>query len=147
MVTPTLNICVPGWPLPLRVVAPVVLQASEEPLQLSPKTTVGIATLAEHWFSALEVVMLAGQVTVGFSVSLTVTVKVQVAVFSEASVTVSKTVVTPTLKVCAPGWPFPLRVVTPEVLHANDSPVQLSSNVMAGMVTLAEHEPGELFAV
>ena len=43
--------------------------------------------------------MFPGQVTVGFSVSLTVTVKVQVAVFSEASVTVSKTVVTPTLKV------------------------------------------------
>lgn len=89
----------PGCPLPLSEVAPVVLQASEELLQLSPKTTVGIATLAEHWFAVFEVVMFPGQVTVGFSVSLTVTVKVQVAVFSEASVTVSSTVVTPTLKV------------------------------------------------
>ena len=125
----------------------MALQASEEPLQLSPKTTVGIATLAEHWFAVFEVVILSGQVTVGFSVSLTVTVKVQVVVFSETSVTVSKTVVTPTLKVWAPGWSLPISSVAPVVLHANDSPVQLSSNVMAGMVTLAEQLPLVLFAV
>ncbi len=90
--------------------------------------------------------MLSGQVTVGFSVSFTVTVKVQVAVFSEASVTVSKTVVTPTLKVCAPGWPVPFIVVAPLVLQASEDPLQLSSKTTVGIATLAEHEPGVLFS-
>jgi hypothetical protein len=44
-------------------------------------------------------VMLAGHVTVGFCVSLTVTVNVQLAVLLEASLTVQETVVTPFWKV------------------------------------------------
>jgi hypothetical protein len=47
----------------------------------------------------LEAVILPGQVTEGFSVSLTVTVKLQFVVFSDASVTVRSTVVSPALKV------------------------------------------------
>ena len=43
--------------------------------------------------------MLAGQVTVGFCVSLTVTVNVQLAELLDASLTVQETVVTPFWKV------------------------------------------------
>jgi len=47
----------------------------------------------------LATVMLAGQVAVGFSSSLTVTVKLQVPVLPEASVAVQVTVVVPTANI------------------------------------------------
>jgi len=85
-------------------------------------------------------VIFAGQFAItGAWVSFTLTVNEQVAVLLAASVTVSKTVVVPTLNVFVPGCPLPLREVTPVVLQVNDSPVQLSSKVFDGIATLAKH--------
>jgi len=103
VVTPTLNVCAPGCPLPLSEVTPEVVQAMELPLQLSPKVTEGMATLAEQVPEATFAVWLAGQVIVGTSVSFTVTVNEQVAVSETPSVTKRFTVVVPLLKVCVPG--------------------------------------------
>jgi hypothetical protein len=52
-------------------------------------------TSAEHWPGSVLAMMSAGQVTLGFSVSLTVTVKTQLSVFPEASVAVEVTAVVP----------------------------------------------------
>ena len=119
----------------------------EEPLQLSPNTMDGTATLAEHKLVVFDTEIFAGQVMVGCSVSFTVTVKLHCAVCKEASVTVTVTVVSPTLNVFVPGWPFPLRVVAPLVVQAIDEPVQLSLKEIGGMVTLAEQLPVVLLAV
>lgn len=75
----------------------------ELPAQLSVKVIDGMVTLAEQIPLVLEAVRLAGQVMVGNSVSFTVTVNEQLAVSEAPSVTVRVTVVTPILKVCAPG--------------------------------------------
>ena len=56
-------------------------------------------TTAEHWPGSVDLVMFEGHATVGFSVSLTVTVKLHVAVFPDASVAVQLTVVVPIGKV------------------------------------------------
>lgn len=72
--------------------------------------------------------MLAGQVIAGGMLSLTVTVKVQVAVLLEASVAVQVTVVTPFWK------------VEPDAgTQAAVAPVQLSVGVGVVYVTFAEH--------
>ena len=65
------------------------------PGQLSP--TVGAANVATalHWPLLLGTVTLAGQLIVGFCVSLTVTVKVQLPRLFAASITEQVTVVTP----------------------------------------------------
>jgi hypothetical protein len=65
--------------------------------------------------------MLAGQVITGFSVSLTVTVKVQVAVLPELSVAVQVTVVVPLGKVEPEGG-----------LQTTVTPGQLSAAVGVG---------------
>jgi hypothetical protein len=52
-------------------------------------------TSCEHWSGAVVVVILAGQLIVGFCSSLTVTVNEQLAVLFEASVAVHVTVVVP----------------------------------------------------
>ena len=56
-------------------------------------------TTAEHCPGSVDLVMFCGHVMVGFSVSVTVTVKLQLAVLPEASVAVQLTVVVPTGKV------------------------------------------------
>ena len=56
------------------------------------------ATAREHWPGAVFVVISTGQLMVGFSLSLTVTVKEQFAVLPEASVAVQLTVFVPLLK-------------------------------------------------
>jgi hypothetical protein len=55
-------------------------------------------TVAAHMPAAAFVVMFAGHVTVGFMVSLTVTVKVHEPVLPDPSVAVQVTVVVPTGK-------------------------------------------------
>jgi hypothetical protein len=52
-------------------------------------------TTAEHWPGSFALVMLAGQLIVGFSLSLTVTVNEQLPVLFEASVAEHVTVVVP----------------------------------------------------
>ena len=52
-------------------------------------------TTAEHRPGSVDLVIFAGHAMVGFSVSLTVTVKVHVAVLPDASVAVQVTVVVP----------------------------------------------------
>jgi hypothetical protein len=55
--------------------------------------------MAPHWPASLLTEMLAGQLMTGFSLSFTVTVNEQLAVFPLASVTTKVLVVTPTGKV------------------------------------------------
>jgi len=52
-------------------------------------------TTAEHCPGSVDLVMFCGHVMVGFSVSLTVTVKEQVAVLPDVSVATQLTVVVP----------------------------------------------------
>ena len=66
---------VPICPLPLPEVTPVIVQVIVEPEQLSPKVIEGIATVATHVFMSLPTIILSGQVIVGFSVSVIVTLK------------------------------------------------------------------------
>ena len=80
-----------------------------------------------------------GQEIVGFSESVTVTVKLQLVVNEAASVTVRLTVVTPILKLWVPGWLMPLSVVTPVVLHARFELLQLSPKTINGIATAALH--------
>ena len=56
-------------------------------------------TTAEHWPGSVDLVMFAGHAMVGFSASVTVTVKLHVALFPDVSVAVQLTVVVPTGKV------------------------------------------------
>src|SRR5213594_1213108 len=76
--------------------------------------------------------MFAGQVTFGFSVSLTVTVKTQLSVFPEASVAVQVTAVVPFGKLEPEGG-----------VEVRVTPGQLSLAV-AEYVTTAEHWPGSV---
>jgi hypothetical protein len=116
VVTPVLKICVPGCPLPTISVAPVVLQAKEGLLQLSPKVMAGMVTLAVHAEASVFTDMFEGQVTEGASSSVTVTVKLQLAVFAgEApSETSTETVVSPVLKTAPFSVAFIVPVVAPE---------------------------------
>jgi hypothetical protein len=76
--------------------ASLVIIKSAPDEQLSAAVGVPKATaVAVHTPASAATLTLAGQVIVGFSVSLTVTLWVQVAVFPEASVTVQVTVVVP----------------------------------------------------
>ena len=74
-------------------------QAAVAPGQLSVGVGVAYVATAEQIPEAVLSVMFAGHVMLGFCVSLTVTVKVQLAVLLEASVAVQVTVVTPFWKV------------------------------------------------
>src|SRR6266511_8253 len=89
VVTPT------GKPDPLA--NPPVCAVSA-PGQLSLPTGVVYVTTALHWPTSTLVAMLVGQPIAGSSVSLTVTVKLHVAVLPAASVTTKVLVVTPTGK-------------------------------------------------
>jgi hypothetical protein len=79
--------------------------------------------------------MLAGQVTVGFSLSLTVTVKEQLAVLPEASVAVQLTVVVPFGKLEPDGG-----------VHTTPTPGQLSV-ALAVKLTFAAHCPGAVLVL
>ena len=103
VVVPLLNVCALGWPLPLSVVAPVVLQLNTDPVQLSPNVTDGMVTKAVHTFASVDCVMFEAQVNEGACVSFMVTVKLQVVTLLLASVAVNNTVVVPLLKVLVPG--------------------------------------------
>jgi hypothetical protein len=104
------------------------------PGQLSAAVTLKF-TVAEHWPAAAGCTMLAGQVMIGFCVSLTVTVKLQVAVRPAASVAVELTVVVPTGKALPEAGT--LTTVTPGQLSA----------ALTVKFTTAEHWPGVLFTV
>lgn len=65
------------------------------PGKLSVTTGFGYVTRAAHWFASLDLVMPAGQVMLGGWLSVTVTVKLQLAVRPTASVAVQFTVVEP----------------------------------------------------
>jgi hypothetical protein len=99
VVSPLLNVWVPGCPFPLSMLTPVVLHAILAPGQLSPKTMVGMLTEAVHSPASLLCEILLGQVMLGFSESVTVTLNEHVAVFAgrAPSVTVTKTAVSPLL--------------------------------------------------
>ncbi len=107
--------------------------AKLDPAQLSLKLTEYV-TIAAHWPGSLLTTTLAGQVMVGISVSLTVTVKEQVAVLPEPSVTVKLLAVVPEGKL------EPL--AKPDVC-AKFAPAQLSLKVTE-KVTIAAHWPGSL---
>ena len=72
-------------------------QATVTPGQLS-LAPVEYVTVAVHTPGPAIVLMLPGQVMVGFSLSLTVTVKLQLAVWLDVSAAVHVTVVVPLLK-------------------------------------------------
>lgn len=74
-------------------------QDAVAPGQLSVGVGVAYVATAEQSPAAVLSVMFAGQVMLGFCVSFTRTVNVQVAVLLEASVAVQVTVVVPTWKV------------------------------------------------
>ena len=59
--------------------------------------------LLEHWPASVRTTILAGHLRAGFSVSLIVTVKLQVLVLPTASVAAQLTVATPLLKVKPEG--------------------------------------------
>jgi hypothetical protein len=88
VVTPTLKVLVPICPVPPNTVAPVVLHEMVTLVQLSAAVMAGTATLAEQRLLSLLTTMFSGQLTVGSSTSVTVTVRLHVAVLLEASVTV-----------------------------------------------------------
>ncbi len=88
--------------------------------------------------------MFEGQVIAGGSLSVTVTVKLQVAVWAATSVAVKMTVVTPLLNDWVPICPLPLALVAPDLVQAMVEE-QLSPKVSAGTATFARHDPVVLF--
>ena len=73
--TPLLKVAVPTCPEVVPwIVAPVKAYEIEEPEQLSPKTAAGTATEALQAAKSFDTVIGAVGVTVGNSVSVTVTV-------------------------------------------------------------------------
>ena len=75
--------------VPLPVVAPVIAKVTEATEQLSPLLTGAIPlTTAVHTVASVLTTLLPGQVIVGFSLSVTVTRKLQVALLFAASLTV-----------------------------------------------------------
>jgi hypothetical protein len=136
--TVTVKVHEPGLPLasvavqvtgvvPLAKVEPLAgLQATVAPGQLSVTLAANVTT-APHWFTPAGTLMLAGQVTAGGCVSLTVTVKVHELVVPLLSVPVQVTGVVPLAK------------VEPLVgLQATVAPGQLSV-MLAANVTTALH--------
>src|SRR6266516_2700295 len=117
-------------------VAPILL-TTLTPGLLSAPVTVN-ATLAPHVPASLLTTMgAAGQVMVGFSLSLTVTVKLQAAVWPAASVATLSTVVVPTGNRCG-------EVITvAPILLTTLTPGQLSAPVTVN-ATLAPHVPASL---
>jgi len=101
--------------LPLAGTHPTVT-----PGQLSVAVAAKVTLALPHWPASAEATMAAGHVTTGFSLSLIVTVKLQVAMLPLASVAVQVTVWTPTAKV------LPLAGK-----HATVAPAQLSVTVGA----------------
>jgi len=88
----------------------------------------GMVTLAVHAEASVFTDIFEGQVTEGASSSLTVTVKLQLAVFAgEApSETSTETVVTPVLKIAPFSVVFIVPVVAPESVYTIEATVQLS---------------------
>lgn len=101
------------------------------PGQLSDATGTVYETLAEHWPDVAGALTFAGQVNAGACVSVTVTVKLQLPVFEDASVAVHVTVVVPTGNVA----PVAGTQVTGPV------PGQLSVAAGVEKATTAEHWP------
>jgi hypothetical protein len=102
------------------------------PGQLSVTVGLGYVTIAPFSPGSLGTVTSAGQVITGASVSSTVTVKEQLAVFPDGSVAVQVTVVVPTGK------------KEPEAGEQLTVTGQLSVTVGSGNVTKAPHSPGSL---
>jgi hypothetical protein len=92
VVTPELKVCVPTLLIPvageLPVVAPVIAQVNLVTPQLSAVVGFVVFTEAVHNPAAVFTLTLDGQVIVGACVSVTVTVKLHVAVNPAGSVTV-----------------------------------------------------------
>ena len=92
MVTPELKVWVPTLLIPVAgefpVVAPVITQVSVVTLQLSAVVGLVVFTDAVHNPAAVFTLTFEGQVMVGACVSVTVTVKLHVAVKPAGSVTV-----------------------------------------------------------
>jgi len=117
--------------VPFAKVEPLAgLHTLVTPGQLSVALTNQVTLEASQTPAVVFVTMLAGQVITGFSVSLTVTVKLQLAVLPEASVAVQLTVFVPF------GKMKPLGGVQTKL-----TPGQLSDRVGA-KGTLAVHRPG-----
>ena len=99
--------------VPTGKVAPLAgLQTTLAPGQLSEAEAVYVTT-APHAPVSLFLIILAGKLSAGASVSLTVTVKLQVALGEHPLLAVIVTVVTPLLKVEPLPVPLPLPVVAP----------------------------------
>jgi hypothetical protein len=129
------------------LVAPVVLQVSTGLLQLSPNVMAGMVTAAVHSEASVSTAILAGQVTVGTSSSVTVTVKLQLVVLAgEApSDTSTETVVIPLLKTAPFNVVFIVPVVAPDKVYTIDATVQLSEAVTFHAVPLWVYEHNPLF--
>ena len=85
--------------VPLAKLLPLArLQLTATPGQLSVPIAEKL-TIRLHWPGAVFVMIFAGQVTTGTSVSLTMMLKLQVAVLPAASVAVQVTVLVPLAKV------------------------------------------------
>src|SRR5207249_1613493 len=98
-----------------------------------------LTPLAEHLPESVFTVTVAGPVIAGFSVSLTVTVKLVVAALPAASVALQSTVVVPTGKVCGEV------IVVAPTLQTTVGVPQLSV-ALAEKLTEAEHCPASVFA-
>jgi len=107
------------------------------PGQLSAAAGVAYVTTAVHRFGSVAFVMLAGQVIVGACISFTVTVKLQLELLPDASLTEQLTVV------------MPLANVAPEAgLHVGaPTPGQLSLTAGAAKLTAAEQTFGSVAVV
>jgi hypothetical protein len=127
--------------IPLGYVAPLVNPAiwfRVEPGQLSAKEGVAYVGLAVQTPASVKVLIFGGQEIVGFSASETVTVKEQVLVLLDASMTLKVLVVTPL------GYVAPL--ASPTICEAVD-PTQLSPKVGALYVTTAEQVPAAVLTL
>ena len=117
--------------------------------QLSEYVVLGTTTEAVHNPAATFCVIAPGQITVGFTLSVTVTVKLQFAGFPAASLAVYVTVVIPGLKLKVPTWLIPtgpeLATVAPNITHVSEVTEQLSEYVAFGTITEALHAPAPVF--
>lgn len=115
-----------------------MLQAKEGLLQLSPKVMAGMTTDAVQADASVDCVISDGQVTVGASSSVMVTVKLHETVLGvEApSETSTFTVVTPVLKTAPFSVVFIVPSVAPESVYTIEPTVQLSVAVTFHAVPL-----------
>ena len=92
VVVPILNVCVPRLFIPVAgdvpVVAPLIVQVSVAIPQLSETVGLVVVTDALQAATPAFAVLLAGQLMIGATLSITVTVNEQRAMFPDASVTV-----------------------------------------------------------